>query len=301
MLVRLKGAAEAPDDRLPEAAPRALRRQVHASDFDPTRPRAAARETKHEAALEQSVGHLDKLQRRLFADQRFALLTVFQAMDAAGKDSTIRKVFSGVNPAGFRVHAFGRPSELELRHDFLQRVAARLPERGKIGIFNRSHYEEVLVVRMYPAALATQSLPEPAAQGFLGGPLRVDPRIRGAPRAERHRHREVLAERVAQGAEEAPARSHRRPREELEVPARRPRRPRRAGRSTRHAYEAMLRATSRPYAPWYAIPADDKDYMRAAVAKILVETLERVDPEYPKLDAAQRRELKEGRKRLLAE
>ena len=87
-------------------------------------------------------------------------------MDAAGKDSTIRKVFSGVNPAGFRVHAFGRPSELELRHDFLQRVAARLPERGKIGIFNRSHYEEVLVVRVHEAALAAQNLPTAGGRGF---------------------------------------------------------------------------------------------------------------------------------------
>ena len=131
-----------------------------------TRRKARGTESKLEADLAQSVERLDELQRRLFADERHALLAVFQAMDAAGKDSTIRKVFSGVNPAGFRVHAFGRPSELELRHDFLQRVAARLPERGKIGIFNRSHYEEVLVVRVHEAALAAQNLPAAGGKGF---------------------------------------------------------------------------------------------------------------------------------------
>src|SRR5262245_42191541 len=129
-------------------------------------PRGASGEKALEQELKDLVGRLDELQQVLFADQRYAVLAVFQALDAAGKDSTIRKVFSGVNPAGFRVHAFGRPSELELRHDFLWRVSERLPERGKIGIFNRSHYEEVLVVRVHPEYLAAQGLPDAGGKKF---------------------------------------------------------------------------------------------------------------------------------------
>ena len=179
-------------------------------DFDPDPPKDSGSEAKLEAELKESVERLDELQRRLFADERFALLAVFQAMDAAGKDSTIRKVFSGVNPAGFRVHAFGRPSELELRHDFLQRVAARLPERGKIGIFNRSHYEEVLVVRVHPEALGGA---EPARRPAARASGRTASSRSGTSSEHLARNgtvdREVLAERLAQGAEEAPARAHR--------------------------------------------------------------------------------------------
>jgi PPK2 family polyphosphate:nucleotide phosphotransferase len=270
------------------------------ADFETDPPKGGGKEAKRESELANSVDELDKLQRRLFADQRFALLTVFQAMDAAGKDSTIRKVFSGVNPAGFRVHAFGRPSELELRHDFLQRVSARLPERGKIGIFNRSHYEEVLVVRVNAAALAAQNLPETGGKEFWEG------RFESIREFEEHlarngtvvvkfwlnvsrkEQKKRLLERI-----DDPEKNWKFRLGDLDDRAR--------WKDYEDAYEAMLRATSRPDAPWYAIPADDKDYMRAAVAKILVETLERVNPEFPKLDAANRGELAEGRKRLLGE
>ena len=270
------------------------------ADFETDPPKGGDGESELEAELAKSVEQLDRLQRRLFADERFALLTVFQAMDAAGKDSTIRKVFSGVNPAGFRVHAFGRPSELELRHDFLQRVSARLPERGKIGIFNRSHYEEVLVVRVNPAALAAQNLPDGGGKDVWEG------RFESIREFEEHlarngtivvkfwlnvsrkEQKKRLVERI-----DDPEKNWKFRLGDLDDRAR--------WKDYEDAYEALLRATSRPYAPWYAIPADDKDYMRAAVAKILVETLERVDPAFPKLDAAKRAELAEGRKRLLAE
>jgi PPK2 family polyphosphate:nucleotide phosphotransferase len=270
------------------------------ADFEADPPKGGGSESKQEAELAKSVEQLDKLQRRLFADERFALLTVFQAMDAAGKDSTIRKVFSGVNPAGFRVHAFGRPSELELRHDFLQRVSARLPERGKIGIFNRSHYEEVLIVRVNPAALAAQHLPGTGGKDFWEG------RFESIREFEEHlarngtvvvkfwlnvsrkEQKKRLLERI-----DDPEKNWKFRLGDLDDRAR--------WKDYGDAYEAMLQATSRPYAPWYAIPADDKDYMRAAVAKILVETLERVAPEFPKLDAGKRGELAEGKKRLLAE
>ena len=269
-------------------------------DFDTDPPQGSGNESKLEADLAQSVERLDELQRRLFADERHALLAVFQAMDAAGKDSTIRKVFSGVNPAGFRVHAFGRPSELELRHDFLQRVAARLPERGKIGIFNRSHYEEVLVVRVHEAALAAQNLPAAGGKGFWEDRFES---IRGFEQhlarngtvvvkfwlnVSRKAQKKRLLERI-----DDPEKNWKFRLGDLDDRAR--------WDDYQAAYEAMLRATSRPDAPWYAIPADDKDYMRAAVARVLVEVLERVGPAYPKLGAAQRKELQVGRKRLLAE
>jgi PPK2 family polyphosphate:nucleotide phosphotransferase len=269
-------------------------------DFDTDPPKGSGKEAKLEAELAQSAGRLEELQRKLFADERHALLAVFQAMDAAGKDSTIRKVFSGVNPAGFRVHAFGRPSDLELRHDFLYRVVARLPERGKIGIFNRSHYEEVLVVRVHEAALAAQNLPTAGSRGFWEGRFESIREfeahlarngtviVKFWLNVSRKEQKKRLFERI-----EDPEKNWKFRLGDLDDRAR--------WDGYQSAYEAMLRATSRPEAPWYAIPADDKDYMRAAVARILVETLERISPAYPRLDAAQRRGLQEGRKRLLAE
>ncbi|HEU4516935.1 MAG TPA: PPK2 family polyphosphate kinase [Steroidobacteraceae bacterium] len=269
-------------------------------DFDTDPPKGSGTEAKLEAELRKSVGRLDELQRKLFADERHALLAVFQAMDAAGKDSTIRKVFSGVNPAGFRVHAFGRPNELELRHDFLQRVAARLPERGKVGIFNRSHYEEVLVVRVHPGALAAQNLPDAGGKGFWEARFES---IRGFEQhlarngtvivkfwlnVSRKTQKKRLLERI-----DDPEKNWKFRLGDLDDRA--------LWDDYQAAYEAMLRATSRAEAPWYAIPADDKDYMRAAVARILVKTLESIDPRYPRLSARQRKELQQGRRRLLAE
>jgi PPK2 family polyphosphate:nucleotide phosphotransferase len=269
-------------------------------DFDSDLPEGSGSEAKLESALAKSVERLDELQRRMFAEERHALLCVFQAMDAAGKDSTIRKVFSGVNPAGFRVHAFGRPSEPELRHDFLQRVAVRLPERGKIGVFNRSHYEEVLVVRVNPAALAAQNLPDTGGREFW------ERRFESIREFEEHlaRNGTVVVKfwlNVSRKEQKKrllariddPEKNWKFRLGDLDDRGR--------WKDYEAAYEAMLRATSRPYAPWYAIPADDKDYMRAAVARTLVETLEQIGPKYPKVNAAQRKELQEGKKRLLSE
>ncbi len=257
--------------------------------------------TPSKDALEEELGdlvdRLDKLQHRLFADGRFALLTVFQALDAAGKDSTIRKVFSGVNPAGFRVHAFGRPSELELRHDFLQRVAARLPERGKIGVFKRSHYEEVLVVRVRPQFLDAQHLPDVNLKRVWND------RFESIRNFEEHLAKNgtvIVKFWLNVSRKEQKKRFISRIREadknwkfrlgDLDDRAR--------WDDFQQAYEDALRATSRPFAPWYAIPADSKAYMRVAVARTIVEALARLDPKYPKLGAAQRRELNEGLSRL---
>jgi PPK2 family polyphosphate:nucleotide phosphotransferase len=267
------------------------------ADFDTDPPKGGGSEAKLEAELKESVARLDELQRRLFADQRHALLAVFQAMDAAGKDSTIRKVFSGVNPAGFRVHAFGRPSELELRHDFLQRVASRLPERGKIGVFNRSHYEEVLVVRVHPEFLAAQNLPDTdmkriweqrfeSIRGFEQHLARNGTAIlKFWLNVSRTDQKKRFLERIEEQEKNWKFRLG-----DLDDRGR--------WDDFQSAYEEMLRETSRPWAPWYAIPADSKAYMRTAVARVMVETLSKLDPQFPKLDAALLRELQEGRKRL---
>ena len=266
-------------------------------DLSTDPPKGTPSEDVLEEELKDLVDRLDALQQRLFADERFALLAVFQALDAAGKDSTIRKVFSGVNPAGFRVHAFGRPSELELRHDFLQRVAVRLPERGKIGVFNRSHYEEVLVVRVHPELLGAQRLPDVELKRIWKD------RFESIRNFEEHLAKNgtvIVKFWLNVSRKEQKKRFISRIREaeknwkfrlgDLDDRAR--------WDDFQAAYQDALRETSRPSAPWYAIPADDKDYMRVAVARTLVETLERVDPKYPKLGAAERRDLKEGLSRL---
>ena len=250
-----------------------------------------------EAEHDELVQRLDELQQRLFADRRHALLTVFQALDAAGKDSTIRKVFSGLNPAGFRVHAFGRPSELELRHDFLHRVSERLPERGKIGIFNRSHYEEVLVVRVHPEFLAAQNLPSADLKHIW------KERFESIRNFERHlaangttivkfwlnvsrkEQKKRFLERI-----DKPDKNWKFRLGDLDD--------RERWGDFRKAYQAALGETSREWAPWYAIPADHKAYARVAVARILAATLERMNPQFPKLDEKQRGELEEGRRRL---
>ncbi|MEX1994119.1 MAG: PPK2 family polyphosphate kinase [Steroidobacteraceae bacterium] len=266
-------------------------------DFSCDPPDGAPSKKELEQELADLVDRLDRLQHRLFADQRFAVLAVFQAMDAAGKDSTIRRVFSGVNPAGFRVHAFGRPSELELRHDFLARVGQRLPERGKIGVFNRSHYEEVLVVRVHPQFLAAQNLPEVDLKRIW------DERFESIRGFERHLARNGMAivkfwlnvsrkeqkqrflERIEEQEKNWKFRLG-----DLDDRGR--------WDDFQSAYEDMLRETSRPWAPWFAIPADSKAYMRTAVARVMVETLTKLNPQFPTLDAAQCRELQEGRRRL---
>jgi len=265
---------------------------------DPPDGRPSKKELEQELA--DLVDQLDKWQHRLFADERFAVLAVFQAMDAAGKDSTIRKVFSGVNPAGFRVHAFGRPSELELRHDFLARIGQRLPERGKIGIFNRSHYEEVLVVRVHPQFLAAQHLPD------------VDLKRIWAERFESIRNFEQHLARNGTAIVKFWLNVSRKEQKKRFID--------RIEKEDKNwkfrlgdlddrgrwddyqaAYQEALRETSREWAPWYAIPADDKPYMRTAVARVMVETMKRLDPQFPKLGADQRRELQKGLRRLQKE
>jgi len=255
-------------------------------------------------ALEKAVDKLTKLQGKLYAHDRYSVLLVFQAMDAAGKDGTIKAVMSGVNPQGCQVTSFKAPSAEELDHDFLWRCQRKLPERGRIGIWNRSHYEEVVVVRVHPSFLEHQRLPSiPEDLDELW-----KDRYESISQAEKHWARNgcvVLKFFLNVSQKE----QHKRFYDRVTDPDANWKF--NAGdlvESKRWddymvAYQQALRATSKPYAPWYAIPADSKSYMRRAVAEIVVETLERLPLAYPKPDdeeraaiAAARAELEEERK-----
>lgn len=263
-------------------------------------PSAPPGEVEKDEAKDQRKAHtrnIRDLQRKLYADNRYAVLFVFQAMDAAGKDSTIRHVFTGVNPAGFQVSSFKAPSEEERDHDFLWRIARRLPERGRIGVFNRSHYEEVLVVRVHPEFLAAQRLPRLDMDTIWH---RRFESIRSFERHlvddgtvvvkfflnlsfEKQRHR--FLRRI-----DRPDKNWKFSRGDVEERKRWP--------DYMHAFEEALNATSRPWAPWYAIPADSKPYMRLQVARIVQETLESLHVDYPTIGDEARAELLECRTRL---
>ncbi|HRC56206.1 MAG TPA: hypothetical protein PKU97_09800 [Kofleriaceae bacterium] len=255
-------------------------------------------------ALEQAVEQLSKLQGKLYADDRTSVLLVFQAMDAAGKDGTIRSVMSGINPQGCQVYSFKAPSDEELDHDFLWRIQRALPERGRIGVFNRSHYEEVLVVRVNPKFLGGQRLPR-----HPRGPeeLRTlwDERYESIRDAEHHwaRNGTVVLKFFLNVSQ---AEQRKRFLERLEDPEDHWKF--NAGDLAEsdkwdaymEAYEAALRATSRPWAPWYSIPADSKSFMRRAVAEIVVGTLAQLDLRYPELSAEETAGLAQIRSRLAA-
>ncbi|MEM8997349.1 MAG: PPK2 family polyphosphate kinase [Acidobacteriota bacterium] len=252
--------------------------------------------------LEEEVETLHDLQRMFYAHDRHALLLVFQAMDAAGKDSTIRAVMSGVNPAGCQVFAFKQPSKRELDHDFLWRTAQRMPERGRIGIFNRSYYEEVLVVRVHPEYLDGQRLPEDCRNldDFWGG------RFDSIRDHEKHLARNgtaIVKFFLNVSRDEQKARFISR----LDEPEKHWKfsagdvRERGLWPKYMSAYQEALRETSRPWAPWYAIPADDKPYMRLTVARIIAETLGGLGVHYPKVDPEEAARFDEMRSLLNAE
>jgi len=254
------------------------------------------KETKR--ALEGSVQRLEELQKMLYAQDRIAVLLVFQAMDAAGKDSTIRAVMTGINPAGCQVYSFKQPSREELDHDFMWRTTWRLPERGRIGIFNRSYYEEVLVVRVHPGYLDNQRLPYRPDLAALWPE-------RHATIAAHERHlaqagtlvlkfflnvsQEEQARRFMARIDE-PAKNWKFSTADVEE--------RQHWDAYMEAYEDALNATSRSWAPWYAIPADDKPFMRMAVADIVVRNLERLGLSYPVASKEQLAVLAESRKLL---
>lgn len=236
----------------------------------------------YEAQLAGHIGRLSELQNLLYAHNRYALLLIFQAMDAAGKDGVIKHVMSGVNPQGCQVFSFKHPSAQELDHDFLWRTTQCLPERGRIGIFNRSYYEEVLIVRVHPEILAAQSLPKEAARAPKIWPERFE----SINHLERHLH--VNGTRVVKfflhmSKEEQrqrflarladPTKNWKFTADDLSEREHWP--------DYMKAYGEMLGATSSEHAPWYAVPADDKRNARLIVSQVILETLGALKMHYP--------------------
>jgi PPK2 family polyphosphate:nucleotide phosphotransferase len=247
--------------------------------------------------LEDEVKSLGDQQQRLYADGRHAVLVIFQALDAAGKDGTIRNVFTGVDPCGLRVTSFKQPSRTELAHDFLWRTTAGLPERGTIGVFNRSYYEEVLVARVHPEILAAQRLPAAAVADVWAD------RYRAIVEHERHlaaqgtvvlkfwlnvskdEQRQRLVERIDDPDKHWKFRVG-----DLDERDR--------WHDYMEAYRDALNATSRPWAPWYAIPADNKAYMRWQVASIVNIALRELQLSFPRSSTSERAALAAARERL---
>lgn len=273
--------------------------RIAAADTEP--PREAPGKNHLKERLDELIEELDELQRRFYARDQRALLLIFQAMDAAGKDSTIRAVMNGVDPAGCYVHGFKQPSPDELEHDFLWRTSLRLPSKGMIGIFNRSYYEEVLVVRVHPEYLKAQRLPDTPPGEDLW-----DQRLHSIREHELHlaRNGTVILKFFLNVSREE---QRKRFIDRLEEADKHWKFKEGDVEESKHwdkymrCYEEAINATSRPWAPWYAIPADDKPYMRVCVAGIIVDTLKRMNLDYPELDAETRKRFKALERKLKEE
>ena len=267
----------------------------------PTRIKPFYKSKKHyKKRLGEHVEELNSLQRLHYASNHYALLLIFQAMDAAGKDGAIRHVMSGVNPQGCQVFSFKQPSAEELEHDFLWRTNCRLPERGRIGIFNRSYYEEVLIVRVHPEILRSQGLPEK----LLDEETIWKERYRSIVDLENHLYRNgtrIIKFFLHLSKNE----QRKRFLDRIDEPDKNWKfsladiQERKYWKKYRKAYEACLSATSTKQAPWYVIPADDKKNARLIVSQIILDTLNDLEMSYPKVDKARRNELKSIRKRLV--
>ena len=249
--------------------------------------------------LRERVDEMSELQNLLYASDRYAVLLIFQAMDAAGKDSAIKHVMSGVNPQGCQVFSFKHPSLEELDHDFLWRCARALPERGRIGIFNRSYYEEVLIVRVHPELLSAERLPDEA----LDEKNIWRDRYQSIHDFEAHLHRngtQIVKFFLHVSKEEQRKRFLRR----LEEPDKNWKfnrtdvEERKYWKDYMKAYEACLKATSTRDSPWYAVPADDKPNTWLIISQIILDTLRGLQMEYPRLDEEKRKELRLLRKML---
>ena len=258
-----------------------------------------ASEEQYRKRLGEQVEQLSALQSLLYASNRHALLLIFQAMDAAGKDGIIKHVMSGVNPQGCQVFSFKHPSAEELQHDFLWRTTRFLPERGRIGIFNRSYYEEVLIVRVHPEILRAEKLPDDLLdldsiwkERYRSIAGLEDHLCRNGTRILKfflHLSKEEQRRRFLARIDE-PHKNWKFSLDDVEE--------RQYWKQYMKAYEACLEATSTRHAPWYVVPADDKPNARLIVSRIVVDALEAFDMSYPEPDAARRRELHAIRRRL---
>ncbi len=256
----------------------------------------------YEDALKANVKELSDLQELHYASNKYAVLLIFQAMDAAGKDGVIRHVLSGINPQGCQIFSFKHPAAVELAHDFLWRTTCVLPERGKIGVFNRSYYEEVLIVRVHPEILKGQGLPD----SLLEDESIWRERYRSITDLENHLHRngtkivkfflhlskdeqkKRFLERI-----DKPNKNWKFSLADLEE--------RNYWKEYMHAYESCLSATSTQHAPWYIVPADDKKNARLIISNILLDTFKALDMHYPETDDKRKEELKGIRQRLVEE
>jgi PPK2 family polyphosphate:nucleotide phosphotransferase len=253
------------------------------------------------AMLANGVERLAALQEKLYAQNRWTVLAIFQAMDAAGKDGAIKHVMSGVNPQGVQVHAFKQPSHEERDHDFLWRMAKALPERGRIGIFNRSHYEDVLVVRVHPEFVTQSQIPDSLITKDIW-----KERFQSICDFERHLARNgvlILKFFLHISKEEQRKRFLAR----LDEPAKRWKfemgdvAERKLWNKYMDAYEDAIRHTSRPDAPWYVVPADNKPFARLVIAEAIVEAMENLRLEFPKIEGAALKQLEKVKHALVAE
>ena len=266
----------------------------------PTRVDPVAASKKHyQKLLSEHVAELSSLQRLHYASDRYALLLIFQGMDGAGKDGAIRHVMSGVNPEGCEVFSFKQPSAEELQHDFLWRTTTRLPERGRIGIFNRSYYEEVLVVRVHPELLRSENLPP----DLIAESAIWSDRYRSIVELEAHLHRNgtrILKFFLHLSKDEQRKRFLAR----IDDPDKNWKfsqadiRERGYWKAYMEAYEECLGATSTRHAPWYVVPADDKDTARLIVSQVILDAFNELHMEYPKVTAQRRKELEAIREGL---
>ena len=277
-------------------------REGHEVDLQkwPTKVDPVYKSKKHyKKLLEEHVAQLSSLQQLLYASNRYALLLIFQAMDAAGKDGAIRHVMSGVNPQGCQVFSFKHPSATELLHDFLWRTTRDLPERGRIGIFNRSYYEEVLIVRVHPEILRSEGLPDTS----LGEAAVWHDRYRSIVDLERHLHangtrivkfylnlsKDEQRKRFLAPIDE-PEKNWKFSLSDIEE--------RKFWNHYITAFGECLSATSTSDVPWYVVPADDKENARLIVSQIVLDALEGLNMEYPKTTAERHKELLSIRKHL---
>lgn len=268
-------------------------------DYDPADTGHWKSKEHAEATLMEGVARTADLQDKLYAQDNWSLLLIFQAMDAAGKDGAIKHVMSGVNPQGCQVHAFKAPSDTELQHDFLWRTTRDLPERGHIGIFNRSYYEEVLVVRVHPEILESQKTPP-----SLVGKKIWDERYEDIRCFERHMARSGTVIRkffLNVSKKEQKKRFLAR----LDEPEKNWKfssadvKERQCWDDYQEAYEDMIRNTATEHAPWYVVPADNKWFTRLVISTVVVDTLESLNLEYPKVDDEKKKAIEAAKKSLL--
>jgi PPK2 family polyphosphate:nucleotide phosphotransferase len=267
-------------------------------DYDPADTGGMKDREKAQKTLQNGVQLLSHFQEKLYAQNRWALLMIFQAMDAAGKDGAIKHVMSGINPQGTDVHAFKAPSTEELDHDYLWRCNKALPERGRIGIFNRSYYEEVLVVRVHPELLEAQQLP----QELMGKEI-WEQRHADINNFEKYLARNGVVVlkfflHLSKGEQKKRFLNAWKCRRKIGS-SRWPTRERGFWKDYQRAYEEMIQNTATKHAPWYVIPADNKWFTRLAVPAATIESLHNMDLQFPEVDKNKKQELAKVREALL--